>query len=43
MLFVISNEVIPETHRSPHADAATVALFLGFSLMMFLDAALVPA
>jgi len=40
MLFVISNEVIPETHRPPHADAATAALFGGFSIMMLLDTVL---
>jgi ZIP family zinc transporter len=40
MLFVISNEVIPETHRPPNADGATAWLFVGFAIMMFLDTAL---
>jgi zinc transporter, ZIP family len=37
MLFIISNEVIPETHRGGNADTATVSLMLGFVVMMFLD------
>lgn len=40
MLFVISDEVIPETHRAGFGDSATAALFLGFGLMFFLDVAL---
>ncbi|MBN9461591.1 MAG: ZIP family metal transporter [Burkholderiales bacterium] len=40
MLFVISDEVIPETHRSGFGDSATAALFVGFGLMFVLDAAL---
>lgn len=40
MLFVISNEVIPETHRSGYSTSATLALFVGFSTMLFLDVAL---
>lgn len=40
MLFVISNEVIPETHRSGYAGSATAALFVGFSTMLFLDVVL---
>lgn len=40
MLFVISDEIIPETHRPGFAEGATAALFAGFGLMMFLDAAL---
>lgn len=40
MLFVISNEIIPETHRRGHPHAATFALLGGFVLMMGLDAAL---
>jgi ZIP family zinc transporter len=39
MLFVISDEIIPETHRSGHESVATFALLIGFALMMFLDAA----
>ncbi len=40
MLFVISHEIIPESHRQGHESAATVGLMLGFVLMMFLDTAL---
>ena len=40
MLFVISDEVIPETHRAGYGDSATAALFVGFGLMFFLDVAL---
>ena len=40
MLFVISDEVIPETHRAGFGDTATAALFVGFGLMFFLDVAL---
>jgi ZIP family zinc transporter len=38
MLFVIGNEIIPETHRRGHAHAATFALLGGLVLMMALDA-----
>ncbi|MGD9945468.1 MAG: ZIP family metal transporter [Burkholderiaceae bacterium] len=41
MLFVISDEVIPETHRAGFGDSATAALFIGFALMFFLDVALI--
>lgn len=40
MLFVVSHEVIPETHRNGHQTAATIGLMLGFALMMVLDTAL---
>lgn len=40
MLFVISGEIIPETHRHESAKLATFALIAGFVLMMLLDAAL---
>ena len=40
MLFVISDEVIPETHREDFGESATVALFLGFALMFVLDVSL---
>ncbi len=40
MLFVISDEVIPETHRRDSATHATFALMGGFAVMMFLDATL---
>ncbi len=37
MLFVISHEIIPESHRQGHEVTATVGLLLGFVLMMVLD------
>ncbi|MBN1379574.1 MAG: ZIP family metal transporter [Gammaproteobacteria bacterium] len=40
MLFVISDEIIPETHRRGYATIATFSLMSGFALMMFLDATL---
>lgn len=40
MLFVISDEVIPETHRAGFGDSATAALFVGFALTFFLDVAI---
>ena len=40
MLFVVSQEVIPETHRNGHQTPATVGLMAGFALMMVLDTTL---
>ena len=40
MLFVVSHEVIPETHRNGHQTTATLGLMVGFALMMTLDTAL---
>jgi len=40
MLFVVSHEVIPETHRHGHQTPATLGLMGGFALMMVLDTAL---
>ncbi len=40
MLFVISHEMIPESHRQGHEMAATNGLMLGFVLMLVLDTAL---
>lgn len=37
MLYVISDEIIPETHRRDEYSHVTFALLAGFSLMMFLD------
>lgn len=37
MLFVISNEIIPETNRKGYASLATGGLMVGFVLMMQLD------
>ena len=38
MLFIVSADIIPETHRPGFEKGATLSLFTGFGLMMFLDA-----
>lgn len=40
MLFVVSHEIIPESHRRGHESLATGGLIAGFCLMMVLDTAL---
>ena len=40
MLYVISHEIIPETHRHGHQDAATTGLTIGLIVMLILDVAL---
>ena len=40
MLFVVSHEVIPETHRHGHQTPATIGLMVGFATMMVLDTTL---
>lgn len=37
MLFVVSHEIIPESHRRGHETLATAGLMLGFVTMMLLD------
>ncbi len=37
MLYVISHEIIPETHRHGHEKLATGGLMVGLVVMMFLD------
>ncbi|WP_300548546.1 ZIP family metal transporter [Roseovarius sp.] len=37
MLYVISHEIIPETHRSGHQNKATLGFAIGLVLMLFLD------
>lgn len=37
MLFVVSHEIIPESHRRGHETLATGGLILGFVLMMLMD------
>lgn len=37
MLFVISHEIIPETHRKGFSKEATFGLMIGFVIMLFLD------
>jgi ZIP family zinc transporter len=41
MLFVISEEIIPETHANGKSRMATFSLMLGFIVMMLLDKLLV--
>ncbi|MDT8408373.1 MAG: ZIP family metal transporter [Wenzhouxiangellaceae bacterium] len=40
MLFIISDEIIPETHRRGYETLATFSLLAGFALMMYLDVTL---
>ena len=40
MLFVISDEIIPESHRKGFAKQATFGLMVGFVVMLFLDVVL---
>jgi len=40
MVFVVVEEVIPESQREGHVDLATVGVMLGFAGMMILDVAL---
>ncbi len=37
MIFVISHEIIPETHREGHHSRASFGLMLGLVVMLFLD------
>jgi ZIP family zinc transporter len=37
MLFVVSHEIIPETHRRGHQLPATAGVMAGFAVMMVLD------
>ncbi len=40
MIYVVVEELIPESQREKHTDVATVGAMLGFALMMTLDVAL---
>ncbi|GGK33812.1 ZIP family metal transporter [Salinarimonas ramus] len=40
MLYVISHEIIPETHRAGHQRLASAGLMIGLAVMTFLDTAL---
>jgi ZIP family zinc transporter len=40
MIFVVAEEVIPESQKGEHSHLATLGVMLGFALMMFLDVAL---
>lgn len=40
MVYVVVEELIPESHRHGNVDLATVSLMIGFAVMMVLDVAL---
>ncbi|MDQ3999779.1 MAG: ZIP family metal transporter [Actinomycetota bacterium] len=39
MIFVVAEELIPESQKGGHADLATMSLMVGFAVMMTLDVA----
>ena len=43
MLYIISDEIIPETHRKGHEDVATGSLMMGVALMLVFGTLLEPA
>lgn len=40
MVYVVVEELVPESHRAGNVDLATVSLMVGFTVMMILDVAL---
>ena len=40
MLYVVVEELIPETQQGKHSDIGTIAFAIGFIIMMILDIAL---
>jgi ZIP family zinc transporter len=40
MLYVVSHEIVPETHRKGHEHAATAGLIVGVVVMLYLDLSL---
>ena len=40
MIFVVVEELIPDSQNNGHTDQATLGLMIGFVLMMILDVAL---
>jgi ZIP family zinc transporter len=40
MLFVISDEIVPETHTRGHERVATLGTLLGVVVMLYLDISL---
>jgi ZIP family zinc transporter len=40
MIFVVVEEVIPESHAGGNGDLATLGAMVGFAVMMTLDVAL---
>ena len=39
MIFVVAEELVPDSQKGGHADLATMALMVGFAVMMTLDVA----
>jgi ZIP family zinc transporter len=40
MIYVVAEELIPESKSESHSDVPTIGVMLGFAVMMFLDVAL---
>jgi ZIP family zinc transporter len=40
MMYVVVEELIPEAHLGDHSNTGTIAVMIGFVLMMILDVAL---
>lgn len=40
MLYVVVDEIVPESQARGHERSASIALMIGFALMMTLDSAL---
>jgi ZIP family zinc transporter len=40
MIYVVADELIPESMREDHSDIPTIGVMLGFAVMMTLDVAL---
>jgi ZIP family zinc transporter len=40
MIFVVVEELIPESQKEKSSDFSTIGAMLGFAVMMFLDVAL---
>jgi len=40
MIFVVAEELIPESQRKGNVDLATMGVIIGFAIMMTLDVAL---
>jgi zinc transporter, ZIP family len=40
MIYVVAEELIPESQAARHSDIPTIAVMIGFAIMMTLDVAL---
>ena len=40
MIYVVVEELIPQSHEGKHSNVSTISVALGFTLMMILDVAL---